>query len=155
MRLDMRITLLLACALITLNACDWAPGSTFSFSQSTRIWGELEDEECLVVGRYQFMVDMFWPPSESKQSIQLRPLEKEDQEFLPPTLFVNYYLNDALLLTNVYDLKKGKGSIAEEYEGIEFEEGDELEYEICPEDGTIPDSTEISVKFSYKFAKQF
>jgi hypothetical protein len=155
MHLDKRIVLLLTGALLSLHGCDWAQGSTLSWSQTMTIWQQVDSGNCLTLGTYTFAQDVVMPPFDDKSSLQMKTPDKNDQESLPLFFDINYRLNGDPYYQHAFELKKGKGSIRQHQSNFwQFEEDDEIEYQICTGGGgTIPFGTQIAVRFDWKFDK--
>jgi hypothetical protein len=154
----MRFTTLTT-ALFTATAllgCDWgAPGSSLGWSQTARTWEAIASGNCLSLGSYVFAIDTTTPPFQGKVGLQMQTEFRDDQEFLPPFVDLNWYLNSAVtpFYAQQFELRKGKGSLSE-VQPIpwNYDAGDEIRAEICAGGGgTIPIHTEIRYTAKLRF----
>jgi len=153
MRLATLTTALFATALL---GCDWgAPGSSFSWSQVARSWDVVASGNCLTLGSYTFAIATTTPPFRGKVGLQMQTENRDDQEFLPRFVDLNWYLNTAVtpFYAQRFELNKGKGSLSEEQPLTwNYGAGDEVRAEICAGGGgTIPIHTQIRYALKLKF----
>jgi hypothetical protein len=155
-RLATPLRFLLVISLLALVGCDWLPGSQLRWSHSVRTWEELTSGECLTLGTYIWAINASTPPFRGTTSLKVRPEFKDQREFLPTNLDLNWYLNDALTPTyqQAFELKNGRAKLREEV-GVTWSylAGDELRYEICVGGGTLPLHSEIGYSLRWKFDK--
>ena len=157
MRFATPIKFLLLVSLLGLLACDWVPGSQLRWSHSVRTWEQLDDvNPCLTLGTYVWAINASTPPFRGTTSLKIRPEFKDQKEFLPTNLDLNWYLNDALTpyYSQQFELKNGNAKLREEVDVTwNFLAGDELRYEICVGGGTLPIQSELSLSLKWKFDK--
>jgi hypothetical protein len=155
-RLATPIRFLLVTSLLALVGCDWVPGSQLRWSHSVRTWEELTSGECLNIGVYTWAIDASIPPFKGTSSLKIRPPNKDQREFLPTNLDINWYLNDALtpFYSQEYDVRNGRAKLREEV-GVTWSylAGDDLRYEICVGGGTLPIQSELGLSLKWKFDK--
>jgi len=151
------LALILVTSLLGLLACDWLPGSQARWSHTVRTWEQLDDiNPCLTLGAYTWAIDASTPPFRGTTSLKIRPQFKDQREFLPTNIDLNWYLNDVLtpVYSQQFDVKNGRAKLKEDVPVTwSYSAGDVLTYQICVGGGTLPIQSELTYSLKWKFAK--
>ena len=143
MRIKTLWILLLAIALPSALACDFRPGSKFTWKEKAAIWEEIEENVPHLVGSYMVPNNTFIPQGKWNVKAALGGIDRDVRRNLPPGMgfrwdIVTSSFTNSWRLDVDFKGKKNKGKAKQQFNGAFAPAGSEIKTYIIPLGGNLP-----------------